>query len=201
MKIIDLMIKDPITISENTTVSEAIACMKTNSIRHLPVVADDQRLLGFVTLADLKQGLIPSMVSDLTLKDLMIKNPITVAADRDIEIAAQLVYKNKIGGLPVVEDGKLIGIITVTDLLGAFINMMGMLSASSRVDVAMEDKPGELKKAIQIVNDAGGDIINIAMTAQNPGQRVYYFRLTACDTSGIRRAFETAGFQVLATMD
>ena len=201
MKIIDLMIKDPITISENTTVSEAIACMKTNSIRHLPVVADDQRLLGFVTMADLKQGLIPSMVSDLTLKDLMIKNPITVAADRDIEIAAQLVYKNKIGGLPVVEDGKLIGIITVTDLLGAFINMMGMLSASSRVDVAMEDKPGELKKAIQIVNDAGGDIINIAMTAQNPGQRVYYFRLTACGTSGIRRAFETAGFQVLATMD
>ena len=201
MKIIDLMIKDPITISESTTVSEAIACMKTNSIRHLPVVADDQRLLGFVTLADLKQGLIPSMVSDLTLKDLMIKNPITVAADRDIEIAAQLVYKNKIGGLPVVEDGKLIGIITVTDLLGAFINMMGMLSASSRVDVAMEDKPGGLKKAIQIVNDAGGDIINIAMTAQKPGQRVYYFRLTACDTSGIRSALETAGFQVLATMD
>ena len=201
MKIVDLMIKDPITISESTTVSEAIACMKTNSIRHLPVVADDQRLLGFVTLADLKQGLIPSMVSDLTLKDLMIKNPITVAADRDIEIAAQLVYKNKIGGLPVVEDGKLIGIITVTDLLGAFINMMGMLSASSRVDVAMEDKPGELKKAIQIVNDAGGDIINIAMTAQKPGQRVYYFRLTACDTSGVQRALETAGFQVLATMD
>jgi acetoin utilization protein AcuB len=200
MKIIDLMIKDPITISENTTVSEAIACMKTNSIRHLPVVADDQRLLGFVTLADLKQGLIPSMVSDLTLKDLMIRKPITVAADRDIEIAAQLVYKNKIGGLPVVEDGKLVGIITVTDLLGAFINMMGMLSASSRVDVAMEDKPGELKKAIQIVNDAGGDIINIAMTAQKPDQRVYYFRLTACDTSGIRGALETAGFQVLATM-
>jgi acetoin utilization protein AcuB len=201
MKIIDLMIKDPITISESTTVSAAIACMKTNSIRHLPVVADDQRLLGFVTMADLKQGLIPSMVSDLTLKDLMIKNPITVAADRDIEIAAQLVYKNKIGGLPVVEDGKLIGIITVTDLLGAFINMMGMLSASSRVDVALEDKPGELKKAIQSINDAGGDIINIAMTSQKPGQRVYYFRLTACDTSGIQSALETAGFQVLATMD
>jgi len=201
MKIVDLMIKNPITISENTTISEAIACMKTNSIRHLPVVADDQRLLGFVTLADLKQGLIPSMVSDLTLKDLMIKKPITVAADRDIEIAAQLVYKHKIGGLPVVEDGKLIGIITVTDLLGAFINMMGLLTASSRVDVAMEDKPSLFKKATQVVNDAGGDIINIAMTAQTPGQRVYYFRLTACDTNGIRRALESAGFQVLDTMD
>lgn len=200
MKIEDLMIKDPITISENTTVSEAIACMKTNSIRHLPVVADDQRLLGFVTLADLKQGLIPSMVSDLTLKDLMIKKPITVAADRDIEIAAQLIYKHKIGGLPVVEDGKLRGIITVTDILGAFINMMGLLSASSRVDVVLENKPGALKKVIQVVNDAGGDIINIAMTAQKPGQRVYYFRLTACETSKICAALEAAGYQVLATM-
>ena len=201
MKIEDLMIKDPIAISENTSVSEAIACMKTNSSRHLPVVAEDRSLLGFVTLADLKQGLIPSMVSDLTLKDLMIKNPITVAADRDIEIAAQLVYKHTIGGLPVVDDGKLRGIITVTDLLGAFINMMGLLSASSRVDVAMEDKPGMLKQATQIVNDAGGDIINIAMTSQAPGQRVYYFRLTACDTSAIRQALENAGFQVMATMD
>ena len=89
----------------------------------------------------------------------------------------------------------------MTDLLGAFINMMGLLTASSRVDVAMEDKPGLLKKATQVVNDAGGDIINIAMTAQTPGQRVYYFRLTACDTSAIRRALESAGFQVLDTMD
>ena len=201
MKIEDLMIKDPITISKNTTISEAIACMKTNSIRHLPVVADDQSLLGFVTLADLKQSLIPSMVSDLALKDIMIKAPITVAADSDIEIAAQLIYKHKIGGLPVVQDGKLRGIITVTDILGAFINMMGLLSASSRVDVVLENKPGALKKAIQVVNDAGGDIINIAMTAQKPGKRVYYFRLTACDTSDIRRALETAGFQVMATMN
>ncbi|MGD9330527.1 MAG: CBS domain-containing protein [Desulfobacterales bacterium] len=201
MKIEDLMITDPITISEDTTISEAIACMKTNSIRHLPVVAADRRLLGFVTLADLKQGLIPSMVSDLTLKDLMIKKPITVAADRDIEIAAQLIYKHKIGGLPVVEDGKLLGIITVTDLLGAFINMMGMLSASSRVDVAMQDQPGVLKQAIQIINDAGGDIINIAMTAQKPGQRVYYFRLSACDTTTICTALEADGYQILASMD
>jgi acetoin utilization protein AcuB len=201
MKIEDLMIRDPITISEDTTISEAIACMKTNSIRHLPVVAADDTLLGFVTLADLKQGLIPSMVGDLSLKDLMIKKPITVAADRDIEIAAQLIYKHKIGGLPVVDDGRLVGIITVTDILGAFINMMGLLTASSRVDVSLKDKPGALKQAIQVINDVGGDIINIAMTAQQPGRRVYYFRLSACDTKNIRKALEENGFQVLATMD
>lgn len=201
MKIEDLMIREPITIADTTTVDEAIVCMKTNSIRHLPVVDGDRKLLGFVTLADLKQGLIPSMVGDLTLTDLMIKNPITVAPERDIEIAAQLIYKHKIGGLPVVEDGILVGIITVTDLLGAFINMMGLLSASSRVDVVIDKQEGRLKNAIHIINEAGGDIINIAMAGQNAGRRTYYFRLTACDTAGIRAALEDGGYHVLATMD
>ncbi len=201
MKIEDLMIREPITITDTTTVEEAIACMKTNSIRHLPVVDADQKLLGFVTLADLKQGLIPSMVSDLTLTDLMIKKPITVAPDRDIEIAAQLIYKHKIGGLPVVEEGRLVGIITVTDLLGAFINMMGLLSASSRVDVVIDHEPGALKNAIHLINEAGGDIINIAMAGQQSGHRTYYFRLTACDTAAIRAALEYDGYHVLATMD
>ncbi len=201
MKIEDLMIREPITIKASTTVDEALACMKTNSIRHLPVVNDDQKLLGFITLADLKQGLIPSMVSDLTLTDLMIKNPITVAPDRDIEIAGQLIYKHKIGGLPVVEEGRLVGIITVTDLLGAFINMMGLLSASSRVDVVIDNQAGTLKSAIDIINEAGGDIINVAMAGQNAGHRTYYFRLTACDTSAIRTALEEGGYHVLATMD
>ena len=201
MKIEDLMICEPITITATTTVEEALACMKTNSVRHLPVVGADQKLLGFVTLADLKQGLIPSMVSDLTLTDLMIKKPITVAPDRDIEIAAQLIYKHKIGGLPVVEEGRLVGIITVTDLLGAFINMMGLLSASSRVDVVIDHEPGSLKNAIHLINEAGGDIINIAMAGQQSGHRTYYFRLTACDTSAIRAVLENDGYHVLDTMD
>lgn len=201
MKIEDLMICEPITITATTTVEEALTCMKTNSVRHLPVVDADQKLLGFVTLADLKQGLIPSMVSDLTLTDLMIKKPITVAPDRDIEIAAQLIYKHKIGGLPVVEEGRLVGIITVTDLLGAFINMMGLLSASSRVDVLIDHEPGSLKNAIHLINEAGGDIINIAMAGQQSGHRTYYFRLTACDTSAIRAALENDGYHVLDTMD
>jgi acetoin utilization protein AcuB len=102
MKIHALMIKNPITITVNTSISEAIELMKINSIRHLPVVAEDNTLLGFITLADLKQGLIPSMLGDLNLRDLMIKDPITVGPEDDIETAAQLIYNHKIGGLPVV---------------------------------------------------------------------------------------------------
>jgi acetoin utilization protein AcuB len=201
MKIHSLMIPDPITITANATISEAIELMKINSIRHLPVVAEGNTLQGFLTLADLKQGLIPSMLGDLTLQDLMIKDPITVGPDDDIEIAAQLIYKNKIGGMPVVKGDQLVGIITASDILRTFIDMMGILSSTSRIDVVIDNKAGSLKKALQIINDKGGDIINVGMTTQQSGKRIYYFRLSACKTGVIKKALEKQGYEVAAAMD
>ena len=196
MKINDLMISDPITITEKASVSDAIELMKVNSIRHLPVVSPKKVLKGFLTLADLKQGLIPSMLGDLTLADLIIKKPIIVDPDNDIEIAAQLIYKHKIGGMPVVKKNKLVGIITETDILRAFIDMMGILTNSSRIDVVIKDEPGLFKKALQIINDNGGDIINVGITAQQASKRIYYFRLSACKTDIIKNALEESGFEV-----
>lgn len=201
MKINALMIPDPITITENASITEALELMKLNSIRHLPVIAADNLLRGFVTLADLKQGLIPSMVADVSLSDLMISNPITVDPNDDIEIAAQLIYKHKISGIPVVTDSRLVGIITETDILRAFIDMMGILTGSSRIDVVIKDERGAFKEASQIINDSGGDIINVGMTAQQTSKRIYYFRLTACKTDGIKKALESKGFEVLDAMD
>ena len=201
MKIHSLMIPDPITITAKASISEAIELMKINSIRHLPVVSQGKRLEGFLTLVDLKQGLIPSMLGDLTLQDLMIKKPITVSPDDDIEYAAQLIYKYKIGGMPVVKKDQLVGIITATDILRTFIDMMGILSSTSRIDVVIGYQSGSLKKALQIMNDEGGDIINVGMTAQQTDKRIYYFRLAACKTAGIKKALQQQGYEVLAAMD
>ena len=202
MKIKSLMIPDPITITEKASIAEAIEMMKVNSIRHLPVVGKRMTLKGFVTLADLKQGLIPSMIGGVSLDDLMIKKPVTVDPDEDVEIAAQKIYKNKIGGMPVVKGNKLVGIITVTDILGAFINMMGILTASSRIDVVVGKEPSSIKKALQIIHEKGGDIISVGMTANQKGsKRTYYFRLSPCRTTGIRKALEKEGFKVESAMD
>lgn len=201
MKIQSLMIKNPITIGPNASVGEAIELMKANSIRHLPVVTSGKRMAGFLTLADLKQGLIPSMLGDVSLDDLMIKNPITVSPDDDIEFAAKLIYNHKIGGMPVVKTGRLVGIVTATDMLRTFIDMMGILSTTSRIDVVLREQPAAFKKAMQIINDNGGDIISVSMTPRQKGKRVYYFRLSACKTNVIKKALEKERFTVLAAMD
>jgi acetoin utilization protein AcuB len=201
MKIRNLMIPDPITIRENASITEALELMKVNSIRHLPVVSGKNELRGFVTLADLKQGLIPSMLGDVSLADLMIPDPITVSPDDDIEIGAQLIYKHKIGGMPVVENKRLVGIITESDILRAFIDMMGILTASSRIDVEMKDEPESFRQALQIIDDAGGEIINVGLTAKKSGKRVYHFRLAACKTATLKAALEKQGFEVLQSMD
>jgi acetoin utilization protein AcuB len=202
MKINALMIPDPITITDAASIQDAIEVMKTNSIRHLPVVDGHQRLRGLVTLADLKQGLIPSMIGDLGLADLMILDPICVSPEDDVELAAQVIYKHKISGMPVIQAGKLVGIITESDILRAFIDMMGILTSSSRLDVALDDSPEAFQKVLQRINAHGGDVINVGLVPRAGGRkRVYYFRLSTCKTAPIRRALEKEGYQVLEAMD
>lgn len=195
------MIPDPITISDKASIEEAIGLMKENSIRHLPVISKANKLKGLVTLSDLKQGLIPAMLEDIKISDIMIKQPITVNPNDDIEIAAQLIYKHKISGIPVVKSNLLIGIITETDILRAFINMMGILTTSSRIDVVLGDKGDTFQTATSIINENGGEIINVGMTTEQNGNRVYFFRLTPCKTDAIKKALENKGFRVIDAVD
>lgn len=201
MKIKSFMISDPITTTENASIEDAIELMKNNSIRHLPVVSEGKMLKGFVTLADLRTGLIPSMLAGLTLADLMIKDPIIIDPESDIELAAQLIYNYKIGGIPVVKKGRLVGIITESDLLRVFIDMMGILSASSRIDVVVGTQPGSFNKAAQVVQNHGGEIISVGIVGERPRKRTYHFRLSPCKTAPIREALEKEGFKVMEAMD
>jgi acetoin utilization protein AcuB len=196
MKIKSMMISEPITVTVRSTIQDAIELMKVNSIRHLPVVNNKKDLKGLLTLSDLKRALLPSMLGDVTLADMMIQNPITVSPEDDVEYAARLIYQYKIGGLPVVNRRQLVGIITESDILRAFIDMMGILFNCTRLDVATGNDPGQLNTAIGIIHKHGGDIINVGMTAKKSAKRTYLFRLTPCDIQPIKSALEENGFAV-----
>jgi acetoin utilization protein AcuB len=201
MKIKSLMITNPVTVTENASIQKAIELMKEKGFRHLPVVSKGKKLKGFVTLSGLKQGLIPAMVGDLTLSDLMILDPITVAPDDDLETAARLIYEHKISGMPVIKNDKVVGIITESDIFRAFIDMMGILTGGSRLDVAVGDQPEAFNQAVEIIRNQGGEIINIGMTAQQSSSRVYTFRLSTLKTAAIEKALAKAGFKIQIDKD
>lgn len=200
MRVRSLMIKDPISISDRTSVQEAIHLMQASSIRHLPVVDGFKKLLGWVTLADMKQGLVPAMVTGLSVADLMIKSPITIHPDADVETAARIIYEKKIGGIPVVDDeNKVVGIITVTDLLNAFINIMGILTNATRFDVNVGEKPDGFEKVCHIIHDQGGEVISVGIAPDSSDKRIHYFRLKPCPAEPIIKALQDNGYEVVSS--
>ncbi len=198
MRIKHWMIKDVVTVSPEATVEDAIQLMKKHSIRHLPVTEGD-RLVGLVTESSIRQYALPSLL-DLPVREVMIINPITIDAEATIDEAARLIYRYKIGGLPVLQDGRLVGILTITDLLEAFIELMGILRSSSRIDVIpAEDK--SFDQIVDIIRSQGGRIISVGMDVHHTGRRVYYVRLEKCPLEPIATALEMAGHEIISLVE
>jgi len=123
----DLMTPEPDTVSPSATLREALALMNVADDRQLPVV-DNGRLVGIVTNRDIRLALDSPLIDkdsfmrmqllhEHTVSECMTAYPVTVAPDTPVHKVAKILMNNKFGGLPVVEDGVLVGIITITDLL------------------------------------------------------------------------------------
>ena len=191
-----------VTISKTAGLPQAVALMKEFDIRHLPVVNGEKRLIGLVTEGDVRGAIFPAMIEDLTIHDLMVSDPITVDPDTMLEDAARIIYRNKIGCLPVVgKDGVLHGIVTVADMLGALIELMGFLSGSSRLDVVLPDRADALEEAVHIIRAEGGNIIGISLTRVGQDRPVHLFRLQKTELKPIVDRLAGGGFSVVSSMD
>jgi len=199
MKVESWMVRDVVTIASHAGIREALTVMKSHSVRHLPVV-DGGRLVGLVTLGDLKQAILASMIEQLLVRDVMVRDPYTTTKDTPLEKAAQLIYEQRIGCLPVVEEGSVVGILTVNDILKAFIDIMGVLKAGSRIDVILKNVHGSFDRVVGIIEDKGGYIISAGMT-MNGDDNVHHFRVSGGDTEAMARALTTLGYKGVKVID
>jgi len=197
MKVKSWMVTEVITASPEDTVEEAIQLMRRFSIRHIPII-ENGKLVGLVTESNLR-AYLSSEKLQLPLKEVMILNPITVDPETSIDEAARIIYKYKIGGLPVITEGKLVGIITITDILEAFIELMGLLKSSSRLDVI--PKKDNLDEVLEIIRKGGGKIISIGMDVNLNGEKVYFIRLEKIALDKIASDLETSGHKVVSLVE
>ncbi len=193
------MTTELVSISKEASIQEALAVMKRHSIRHLPVVDAESALLGWVTDADLRGVLIASMLEELTLEDVMVRKPYTAHPDMPLDEAAQVILEKRIGGLPVVAQDRLVGIITVADILAAFIDMMGMFTQSSRLDVKISAPLVSLKEITQLLQDHGAEIISICNLPTLEGDtQTYTIRLKKIDLKPILAELKANAIEVVS---
>jgi acetoin utilization protein AcuB len=185
-----------VTISPNRQVGQALKLMQKHKIRHLPVMEKD-RMVGWITSRDLREILLASMLEEIKVGDVMVLAPLSVTPDTEVEEAARLIHEHRIGGMPVVEGDRLVGVITMHDLISAFIAMLGLLKSSSRLDLLLANQPEALDAATSHIKAAGGKIINVALGPLKGEQRPYYFRLEKADLTPIVETLKKQGYEVL----
>jgi len=132
--------------------------------------------------------------------DVMVQAPLSVTPDTEVEEAARLIHEHKIGGMPVMEGDQLVGVITMLDLISAFIAMLGLLKSSSRLDLLLENRSEALDAAARLIKVAGGKVINVALGPTQGDKRPYYFRLEKVNLEPIVNTLKQQGYMVLDTI-
>jgi acetoin utilization protein AcuB len=204
------MTPNPVTITRQTTIAEALDLMRRHNVRRLPIMEKD-KLVGIVTDRDLSE-VSPSPATSLSIFELnylLAKMKIgdvlpkkrqiyTIEADAYVEEAALLMREHKVGALPVMENDRLVGIITETNIFDAFINIMGLKEPGSRITLEAEDKPGVLAEITQVIRDQGVNISRVAVFRNDSPMATVVLRLNIPDGTEVANILKKQGYQVEA---
>jgi acetoin utilization protein AcuB len=200
MLVRDIMSSPALAVSAETTLQDAYRTMREKGIRHFPVV-DGDRLVGVITDRDLRlatSSLGPSPFAPGTpVSAVMSQPPLTADSADPVEDAARTMRERKIGCLPVVDGGRLIGIITGLDLLDALMRMTGVDKPSGRLEVRLPDQPGELARLTGFLSQRGLNVYSILSYPDGPRSVRTVLRVGTIETRSLARDLRLAEFDVL----
>lgn len=190
-----------ITITKEMPIHDVLALFRKQKIRRAPVL-ENGKLTGIVSDKDLLNA-SPSpvtslsvwelnyMLSKVTVKNVMTRKVITVNDDTPIEEAARIMADNKIGGLPVLKDQQVAGMITETDLFKVFLELMGARERAVRVTAVVKDTPGQLASITRSIAEADGNFVSFGQfVGREPGTRILTFKLKGIKKDKVRKIIE-----------
>ena len=204
------MMRNPVFVDENDSMKKAMDIMKEREIRHLPVLKGGDKLVGILTERDIKQASPSSataleireifyLLDKVKVKQIMTRRVFTISSDAPIEEAALIMREKKIGCLPVVAGGKLVGILTETDILDAFLDSMGVNGPGYRVELALQNKTGVLFDVFKLIKDFDGNIVSVANAShEDPGMKILILRIETKNYKVLKAALKKSGYEVLS---
>jgi acetoin utilization protein AcuB len=211
MLVKDYMTPHPIMVGPEMRITEAQKLMTENKIRHLPVVGDGKRLLGLVThhrlafhpdqLASIDVWEITRFLAELTVSKVMIAGADlhVVSPESTLEEAADILLKYKISGLPVVEDGVVVGVITETDLLIEFQNLLGAPEAGWRAVMRVPDKIGQYRKLVRAISENNWGLMALGgvRSPKHPDKWDVVLKVRHCTKADLARVLQSIEGQEL----
>lgn len=206
MLVEDVMQSGVITITPKTSLPAAVRLMRQRGIRHLPVV-DDDALVGIVSDRDLKRAMaspatslesheLSYLLDALTVAEIMTRAVITAGRTFPVEEAARLMVKEKVSALPVTDMGRLVGIVTETDVLELFVKAMGAGEPSSRIDVLLAEREAPLAGVVHAIEEAHVRISSIMTLVDPAGRRDVVVRVQTIDPGPALARLEARGYIV-----
>jgi acetoin utilization protein AcuB len=203
------MTRNPVTITEETSIDDALHVMRERKVRRLPVLDHSGKMVGIVSDRDLLHA-APSpatslsvyelhyLLAKLTIKRVMSSPVITVTSSTPLEEAARIMADNKIGGLPVTDDGKLVGIITETDIFKILLELLGARTPGVRVIVAVPEAKGVLAQITRALADLGANIVSVATYGgPNADEPRIMFKLSDVAPEAVKQALQKLGLAII----
>jgi acetoin utilization protein AcuB len=209
------MVSQVITIEKEASVFEAQEQMAAHKIRHLPIVDSDNRLIGIVTDRDIRSALPYSLIknkanaeereklSQLKVADIMTRSPKTISPMYTIQDALLLIQKERVGAFPVVDDeGRLIGILSVRDLLRGFINVMGIGQPGTLLCIEAEEKVGQLKRIVDAITEENISFGSVLVASTwDEGKRAVFPYLLTNNVARIKKKLTAMGYKLIDPME
>ena len=209
MLVASRMTRDPITVTNKTPIDEALKVMRDKKIRRLPVVDEKGKLVGIVAEKDILYAStspatslsiheIHYLVSKLTVAEIMTRNVFTVTDDTPLEEAARVMADNRIGALPVLHDGALVGIITETDIFKAFLELLGAREPGVRITMKVPEGQGMLPLCTETISKLGGRVLAlVTWGGDEPGDRIVTIRVSGVDQKKLTDGIAKLGVEFL----
>jgi len=194
------------TVTPEKTIADTMALMREKKISRMPVV-EKGKLVGLVTDGDLRE-VSPSPATTLSIfelnyliaktpiREVALKKVVTCHPDTQIEDAALLMRDHKIGGLPVVDDGKVVGIITGSDIMDAFLDIMGFRSPGQRVMIETKDQIGVMLDLALSTKEYDVNIGSLAVYHLKDNQIQILARLQGDQVAEVETSLEKKGYQI-----
>ena len=168
----NVMTRNPFTINQHDPVTDAQSLMRREKVHRLPVINNARKLVGIISEKDLLYASpspastlnvyeMSNLLSKLKVERVMTREVLTVASETLVEDAARILVDNNIGGLPVMDGDRLVGIVTESDLFRLLIDLFGTRTKGVRTTLRVPERPGEIADMARVIADAGGNIISI----------------------------------------